>query len=273
MTNGLSLYIIEDGLAEILEARELTKLDIQRLEHANTLEKPPQQIDEDLAEAREGLRVIDKTLAEYLTLETRKVDNYHRFLTTAQALLLEIREEEKRFAGRRRRLETAVAFLKERAIAAMNQAGKKRIDGTNGRYLQRVGNGGQAPLVIDGWDSEKEKWIRGFEDSILDDALVDVTVTMPVDVWNRLIADLPWSYVRAWKQVCVPSNSRIREALAEPCEAVTNGMRCTAGFLPAGSANDGATPTPTRCPSCDGTGKQVVAGARLAARGERLDVR
>lgn len=226
----LSLYVIEDGLAELLEAREATLADLAKLDGPVRM---PEWSAEDLAEAKQALAIIDKTIDEYLTLEARKVDNYHRYLTVAAALVDEIKADQKRVADRRRRVEASIAYLKRRAVEAMERAGKKRVDGTMGRYLARKGNGGKAPLVIDGWDQEAERWTNGGSlHTPLPLELMDATVSMPVSLWLKICDDYP----DARCVTMVPNNGRIREAIAN-------------------------APTSS------------IPGARLAERGEHLEVK
>lgn len=220
MTNSLSLYTIEDGLAELLEAREATLADIRLLETAGD-----KSDSNDLDECKHALAVIEKTLAEYLTLEVRKVDNYHRFLTAAKALIADIRQEEARITARRKRLEAASAWLRERALAAMAIIGKKRVDGAGGRYLLAKGNGGLAPLVVDGWDDEKRQW-KTPETCVVPSMYLTATITMPTWLWEWTQQTIR-KYVDGQElidmgenvRVChEPNNAKIRQHLANGAE-------------------------------------------------------
>jgi hypothetical protein len=204
MTSSLSLYTIEDGLAELLNQREEARADVAR-----------GGSEEDRAEAENALAVIERTLGEYLSLEVRKVDNYHRYLTCSGNLIAEMKAEETAIRTRRQRLEAAMAWLKERALTAMSIADKKRVDGTAGRYLMRKGNGGVKPLVVDSWDGEH--WTNGGPlTSVLPEAMMDVTVTLPLPVWLEM-CDLHESFSRGdggqLRTETVPNNARIRAAL------------------------------------------------------------
>ena len=208
MTGTLSLHIIEDGLAELLEAREAT------------LQEIGQAPESALPELREQLAVLDKTLEEYLTLEARKVDNYCRFLASAKLLISGMTEEERRIKDRRKRIERAVEWLKRRTVDVMAFAGKKRVDGTNGRYLLRKGNGGLAPLVIDGWDAEAERWTSP-ETCVVPLDCLTATVVVRGDIWNiwqRLLSQPTWAGIEMsaaeFKVSYAPNQAAIRAKLA-----------------------------------------------------------
>jgi hypothetical protein len=259
MTNTLSLYVIEDGLAELLLAREDALADLARFE-AQVRPNLGQDLECDLLEARQALEAISKTLGEYMTLEATKVDNYHRFFTMAESLVEQIKAEETKLAGRRHRLEKAIAWLKERAVAAMGAAKKKRIEGTAGRSLALIANGGRAPLVVDGWDGVK--WILNTKDTVLEDKFLDVTVTMPGHLLRRLM-DIEGIESIVVAKESRPANLRIRAALAKPCEVCH-------GHGAVDSPNGDGRRLP--CQACD-AGYQRVPGARLGLRGEHLEVR
>lgn len=261
----LSLYIIEGGLAELLLNREEALEDLARLQNNSHVQLPPvlaENVALDLAEAQQALAIIDKTIAEYMSLEIRKVDNYHKFFTVAESLAKDLKAEEQRLATRRKRIEASIAHLKGRALAVMDMAEKKRVEGTGGRYLLRKGNGGLKPLVIDGWDAEKEQWTT--LEGVLPESLIDVTVKLRADQWEAVLAYLDThNFERPTLQgrtVSAPSISRIRAALVEDCE-VCHGT---------GTMITPAYKAP--CPHCN-SGKRIVPGARLAERGEHLEVK
>lgn len=203
MSQTLSLYAIQDGLAELLIAREETLADIANAENS-----------EDIAEAKDALAMIEKTLAEYQSLEVRKVDNCHRFLTCINHLVPALKAEAAAITARAKRLEAAGEWLKERIMQAMELGGKKRVDGESGRYLLRKGNGGIAKLHVDGWDDEKKRWSE--TEGALPEEFIDVTLRMKADEWESLILHVG---IRAMPVpispiMSEPSQDRIRKALA-----------------------------------------------------------
>src|ERR1017187_8124170 len=87
----------------------------------------------------------------------------------------------------------------------MQMIGKKRIDGTAGRYLSVQGNGGVQPL--------------GIQEGLVPGGLRDVTVKMPLDAWAPVQLHAPQDPVsasavmRAKVLANEPSNGRIPQAL------------------------------------------------------------
>lgn len=255
MTNGLSLYTIEDGLAELLEARQQTLSDIAKTEASDR----GGDLAEDLAEQRDALAMIEKTLAEYQSLEVRKVDNCHRFLSSIKHLVPALKAEAAAITARARRLEASGEWLKERIMQAMELGGKKRVDGESGRYLMRKGNGGLAKLHVDGWDDERKQWTT--QEGVLDERFIDVTVTLPASQWEWLIElaeiEVPGMVLGViGNSRSAPSNERIRVALAEQCALCA-----------------GRDAVDQSCTDCSGTGKNKVPGARLLERGQHLEVK
>ncbi len=187
MGNSLSLYTIEDGLAELLEARAQTLKDL------DDLPADP----EDIAEAKDALAMIEKALAEYQSLEVAKVDNCHRFLSSIKYLVPALKAEAAAITARAKRLEAAGEWLKERIMQAMELGGKKRVDGRHGRYLLRKGNGGLAALHVD-------------EGAVLPDEYIDVTVRMRLSNWEAIKGEV--KILSA--PVIFPSQERIRAAIA-----------------------------------------------------------
>lgn len=185
MTQSLSLYVIEDGLAELLLAQEETAAELSALE-AQKAPRLGQDLENDLAEARNALAVVQKTLAEYLTAEVRKVDNYHRFFTVAEGLISEMKDEEARIARRRRRMESAVKWLKTRAADIMKAIGKKRLDGHAGRYLLLKGNGGVKPLVLDDWDQATGEWRTAAGARVLPEEMCETYARVRTSKWGDL---------------------------------------------------------------------------------------
>lgn len=254
---SLSLYVIEDSLAELLAAWDDLISQIEQLQLA------PAGPEEGaiLVERRQELSIVEKTLKEYATLEVRKADNIHHYLTTAKAIMLARKAEAKLMTEGAKQLERSIDRLERLTMAAMIQGGKTRLDGTNGRYLLRKKNGSVAPLHVDGWNDDTKSW---FQDPVLPDEYMDVTVVLPLSDWKRLLEQPSAPMVDAKVNGAAPSNKRIRAALAETCGG------CAGSKVFLATQTDGNT-VPASCPDCHGTGKQLVPGARLTERGEHLE--
>lgn len=262
MTNTLSLYTIEESLADLLLAREEVRAEIAGLE---TIPQGTAIDAAALVESRASLAAIETTLTEYLTLEVNKVDNYHRFLSVASGLVRDLKEEEKKTATRRRRTEAAIEYLKARAAEAMKAIGKKRVEGHAGRYLLLKGNGGNKPLVVDGWDDEKERWTS--QSGVLPEKYIDVTVKMSAEDWEVMLGRLDsMSFDRpelVGRIESAPNKSRIRAALDTACK-ICDGRK---------SVEHTQNGTHMACYACGGTGLTIVPGARLAERGEHIEAK
>lgn len=264
MTQTLTLYQVEDGLAELLEARQQTLKDLDDLQRGNPPADP-----EDIAEAKDALAMIEKTLAEYQSLEVRKVDNCHRFLTSIKHLVPVLKAEAAAITARARRLEASGEWLKERIMQAMELGGKKRVDGESGRYLMRKGNGGLAKLHVDGWDEEKKQWSEST--GVLPGEFIDVTVRMKLSEWETRVGIHAMPHVIGLIR-SEPSQDRIREALAMACQVCDGQEACHCGE-PMNGYHETHTPVKMICDACDGTGKNKVPGARLLDRGQHLEVK
>lgn len=249
---GLSLYNIEDGLDELLEARLQLTAEIATLATG----QPDNEL---LAERREELAAVETTLAEYQKLEVAKVDNTHRFLTSIKHLVPALRAEAALITARAKRLEEASDWLKGRIMEAMDRAGKKRVDGNSGRYLLKKGNGGIAKLQVDGWDEDRKRWTQA--EGVLPEEFIDVTVRMSASEWERLITNVSSLCLPALVSPIVsePSQERIRAALAVRCETCGGSGEKIGYALP--------------CETCKGTKCALVPGARLLERGAHIEVK
>src|ERR1035438_9867019 len=152
--SSLSLYNIEQAFLDLLTARE------EVLAGEQTADTPAE-----LAE-------IEKALSEYCRRELVKVDGIHTYLGWAKTTAEEARRESAAMAERARRIEAGMDRVKGICIEAMTMIGKKRIDGTAGRYLSIAGNFGLQPL--------------GIQDDMVPAGYQDVTVRLPYDVWEHM---------------------------------------------------------------------------------------
>jgi hypothetical protein len=180
--SSLSLYSIEAAFLDLLTAREEVLAGEQGPDTPAELEE------------------IEKALAEYVKREVAKVDGIHAYLGWAKATAEEARRESAAMAERARRIEAGMDRVKDICLDAMQMIGKKRIDGTAGRYLSVAGNGGVQPL--------------GIQDEMVPDEYLDVTVRLPRDLWLDMLGDRILSE-NAQVLGLKPSNGRIREALKD----------------------------------------------------------
>ena len=205
--SGLSLYNIESALLDLLTARE--ELMAQRGDLAQ------QQDWEDIDEQTVA---VEKALEEYVRAEVKKCDGIHWYLTAAKQTAQDARAEARRMDERARRIENSADRLKAICCDVMRMAEVKRIDGTAGRYLLRKGNGGLAPLVVDGWDAERERWAT--DAPVLPPIFQDVTIKMPRWLWDYAVDGVPEDSelgkdLRGVRNIKTgPANDRIRAALA-----------------------------------------------------------
>lgn len=224
-----TLMEIESALSELLTAR------------AEAEEMPE-------AEREQALAAVDDALAEYVSREVQKADSIIGFCRNLKRAMEAAKEDRDYYAKRAEFLKRTLDRVKDLTHTAMEFVGKKRIDGRNG-YLMLKGNGGVEPLTID-------------DPAMIPDEFKVVRVTMSAKDFNRLrpiIAKMAITIPAIDAEV---SQSRIREALAQPC------WNCGGeGTMP--DAFDGVGP----CAVCDGSGKNTVPGAHLEPRGSHVEIR
>lgn len=180
---SLSLYVIEDSLAQLAEAREAAEAEGDS----------------------EAIAVIDKEIAAYLTREVAKVDSYagliRRRLDDAKLL----KAEAARLADRAKVAEADADRLKETALRVMQQFGVKELK-TQTNTLRVQGNGGLEALDV--------------EPELLPRSMKLITVTMPLNDWFdiRPGQDTPMAK-RISTRSLDPNSDAIREALKQrvPC--------------------------------------------------------
>ena len=161
--SSLSLYVIEDALAQLLAARE------------DLLAEQPGLRDAD--ERDQELAAVELALEDYVRQEVSKVDGIHSYLKYARITADVARQDAKEASTRAKRLEDSVDRVKRIAAAVMEQQGKKRLEGTGGRMLLLKGNGGVAPLTI--------------QDDIVPDAYCSFDVRLTGQVWATIRQYLP----------------------------------------------------------------------------------
>ncbi len=130
------------------------------------------------------------------------------------------------------------------------------MTGADGSQLMLKANGGPAPLEIT-------------DSANIPAECRKATIELRADEWlvvRRLVSSVGATIIR---EDIAPDNGLIREALAQPCNAVVNGMRCVDGWIP----NDGPSEDWPICTACGGSGKNAVPGARLRERSKHLEIR
>jgi len=235
---SISLYEIEESLAELLSARDEVTADLRYME-VNTID--PQ----DYADKQKESVEVERLLVEYGERAVLKVDGWHSAIRRMETDLVAEKEEKAAISARISRTEGTLKRLKAIGVEIMRKFDKKALVGTAGRKLSRCGNGGIQPLDIQGWDAENEKWCYPYP--ILPAEFQDVVVRMPLDMYFACGMDSRCTEISRQ-----PANGRIREALAQPCPTC------------------GGTAQGLHCDDCNDTGKASVPGASLAIRGEHL---
>ena len=239
--SGITLYEIESALLELAQAREELVAELEGGLAAVT--------QRDRSEAEAELAEVDKAITEYATSrEPAKVDSIHSLLKMWHITAEVARQEVREYVERAQRIEANEKRLKQMVCDIMETSGKKRIEGTGGRYLLRKGNGGLEPLVL--------------QEDIIPADYIDVTVRMSLreaetlGLLNR--QDVP---VLSRE----PANARIRAALKAQCASCGGD-----GAFRATEQLDGEM-SEVQCRVCGGTGHMAVPGAHLEERGFHVE--
>ena len=244
MNENLSLYHIEQDLAELMGARD----------------EELQAINEGTRKDADGLAAIDQAIKEYAAREVAKVDSIRGYLRWAKVQADAAEDEAERQDARAKLLRAGMDRLKEFVVSVMNTAGKKAIEGKTGKLMVK-GNGGVEPLVI-------------ADESLIPDELCWMEGRIRADLWLALGETVPGLIPEssiAFSLKRVPSNTLVREALAKDCSKCHGHGALCAGCL--ASASHCSCSYTVTCESCAGTGRAGVPGARLEPRGQHLETR
>jgi hypothetical protein len=184
MTTDLSLYRIDETLAQLLMLRE------------------------EMAKDGEDTAEVEKQIAEYMEALPAKVSGVCAIFRMWKSQVAAIKAEEERLYGLRKRVEAHEARLKGYVAEILERQpepakGSKKLAGADGSALILKGKGGVQPLQ---YNSEK-----------LPAEYCDVTVTMTWDTWRCLCHQVKIEILG--QERTEPSHQRIREALAQPCPA------------------------------------------------------
>ena len=119
MNENLSLYHIEQDLAELMGARD----------------EELQAINEGTRKDADGLAAIDQAIKEYAAREVAKVDSIRGYLRWAKVQADAAEDEAERQDARAKLLRAGMDRLKEFVVSVMNTAGKKAIEGKTGKLM------------------------------------------------------------------------------------------------------------------------------------------
>jgi Gp157 protein len=252
MNTLLSPFDLDQRLIDLAERREealRTLEEIQRrvfVADENTINRLQ-------AELPAELTSIDAEIASYAALSRQgeravrmaQVDKLRAWLLHIKTMTQLAYDEAKRQHQRAQTFKSQGEWIKALLGEFMVANETKKLEGAHGTIRLR-GNGGLEPLEI-------------YDASLIPDELCDKTVTLPLSIWRQALSELSNGTLRQVAAVAVeskiePSAVRIREALAKPCQ------ECLGHPM-------------ADCDACSKTGKAIVPGARLATRGEHVEVR
>lgn len=252
MSLDLSLFTIEADLVSLIEMREESAA---TLREARASDLNP-DVSAEVVRLAEELAVIENQIREYIAAEIKKADGIGDICLMldrlagppkerkGEKIICELDRELQRITERRDMLRARLEHIESVVQFVMEglefQPGKPRkIEGVR-HTLYLKGNGGKQAVEIS-------------DESLVPDEFVTVTITKTVAEWLDMHV--------APGGPRVPSLSLIGEELQKACE------KCNGVGAPWN--NSASVP----CDSCLGTGKRSVPGARLAAKGQHVEVR
>ena len=235
-----SLYLLESNIAQLLEIRQ-------------DLLIPDPVEDQDRLVA---LETVERQLTELFGAEVRKVDNIRRVWAHLEMVADAAAIEQKRQAERARLAKAQLERLKQGVKEAMQSMpwapGKTRkIEGETGVLMLKANGGKQAVEITD--------------EALIPDEFCEITATFRADEFaelsrileefNKDYGDAPVTCRNVKKSVSI---TLVAAALTEKCLAC-NGTGWKAAEI--------------QCKVCGGEGHEGVPGARLAERGEHVEMR
>lgn len=261
MTPTNNLWRIQGELVELLEARE------EALIRAGTTGSP-----DDVTE-REA---IDIAIERYVRDKLVQVDDLREpLIALAEGVELckkraaaEVNRAmvlQNRYDRLKDSIKQAMQWLEESGYWKPKQT--RKLESPHGSFVLK-GNGGAQPVEIT-------------NEALVPDGYCRFTLTVPGVFWQRFLIslaqvdDVPEEVfevlrVAAKREV---SKSAVAEALNAPCPSC-KGVGYTEGPFPGDDPErEYVILDRTDCKTCGGSGKQGVPGARLAPRGESLQIR
>ena len=158
--SGLSLWKIEQGLADLFERRE-------------ELTVPEASGIESFVE----LQDVDLAIAAYMKAEVRKVDGVRGWWKYLEMMRDAAKDEAKTMHDRAQAFDRQLTVLKSAILVTLEEmefrAGKPRkLEGKTGS-ISIVGNGGRRPVIIT-------------DEALIPDEYLKVTVTMSLAEWRAV---------------------------------------------------------------------------------------
>jgi hypothetical protein len=232
--SGLSLWNIEQGLADLFEQREQALQELGAPELSDLL--------------MPELERLDLAIAAYMKAEVQKVDGVRGWWKYLEMMRDAAKDEARTMQDRAQAFDRQLTVLKSAILVTLEEmqfrAGKPRkLEGKTGS-ISLVGNGGRQPVVIT-------------DEALIPDEYRTVTVKMNAELWRKVCASLP---DLAGLQECrkEPNLTAIYNGLQEPC---------------GGCGGTGKSGDFGYCIGCGGAGKQGVPGAILAPLGSHVRVK
>lgn len=246
--SGMSLWNIEQGLADLMEQREEALEAMRSVDAGNGEQK-----------VQDWLTDIDLAIATFVKAEVRKVDNIRGVVKHLEMIRDAAKAEAKTMQERSQTAERQLTVLKNAIQITMEEMewreGKPRkLEGKTGSISLKA-NGGRQPVVIT-------------NEALVPDEYRNVTVKMNAELWRKVCAAVPDLH-GLQMVVKEPNLTAIGNALAEPCAACEG----TAFMVYVSDNGHGEYETTKPCEVCGGSGKQGVPGATLAPRGCHVEVR
>lgn len=250
MSLEVSLYTIESHLSNLIEMREQTLASLKLAESEGDLPQTIERLNEEAVE-------IEAAIQLYIKTEIAKVDNIRAFWRHCELMRDAAKAEAETQAQRAKAWGSRLDRLKEICRAVMETipfpAGKPhKLEGRTGSLTLKANGGKQAVEITD--------------ESLVPDEFTRKTVTLSPLLWNDVLNELSDKMIKRLVAEAVESKrivslSLIGEALQKPC-AACNGV---------GAPWNNSASVP--CPECGGSGCAGVPGARLAERGQHVEVK
>jgi len=171
--SGLSLWNIEQGLADLFEQREEL---LTGTPDIASMGPDPQ------AEHAARLVEVDLAIAEYIKAEVAKVDGVRGWWKHLEMMRDAAKDEAETMQDRAQAFGRQLTVLKSAILVTLEEmefrAGKPRkLEGKTGS-ISLVGNGGRRPVVIT-------------DEALIPDEYRTVTVKMNAELWRKVCAALP----------------------------------------------------------------------------------
>ncbi len=237
-----SLFTLSGQLFELLELRD------ELLQAASG----------DSAESQAELMAVESGIRDFVVTKLREVDGLRAPLKALEQGVALNKADAAAATNRAMILQNRYDRLKDlikQCMVALDQAGEwkpkesRKFESARGSFTLR-GNGGAQPVEIT-------------DEALVPDEYKRAIVRMPANLWSLIEAEFPADFSACSVSVEV-SKSAVAEALAKPCPKCGHTAHVGASWN-----NSAATP----CEECGGSGKQGVPGARLAPRGESLQIK